>query len=214
VIRVFVADDQALVRDGLKAVLEAQADIEVVGEAANGAEAVLMCRRLRPDVVLLDIRMPHLDGIEAAREILASAPGTAVLILTTFDLDEYVYAALKAGAGGFLLKDATREQIVDAVRAVAGGETLLAPQVTRRLIEQFVSRRPPDAQRRAAVQELTERELQVLRCLAEGIGNAEIAARLGIGEATVKTHVAHILMKLDLRDRTQAVIFAYESGLV
>lgn len=212
-IRVVIADDQALVRDGLKAVLEAQ-DISVVGEAANGLDAVQLCRRLQPDVALLDVRMPQVDGIEAARQILASCESTAVLVLTTFDLDEYVYAALKAGVSGFLLKDANREQIAGAVRAVAGGETLLAPQVTQRLVERFVSRQPPDASRRAALQELTERESEVLRLVARGLSNAEVGAELGIGEATVKTHVAHMLMKLELRDRVQAVIFAYESGLV
>ena len=212
-IRVVIADDLALVRDGLKAVLEAQ-DISVVGEAANGLDAVHLCKRLQPDVALLDVRMPHVDGIEAARQILASCESTAVLVLTTFDLDEYVYSALKAGVSGFLLKDANRDQIVGAVRAVAEGETLLAPQVTRRLIERFVSRQPPDAARRAGLHELTERESEVLRLVAKGLSNAEVGAELGIGEATVKTHVAHILLKLELRDRVQAVIFAYESGLL
>lgn len=212
-IRVVIADDQALVRDGLKAVLEAQ-EVSVVGEAANGLDAVHLCKRLQPDVALLDVRMPHVDGIEAARQILASCKSTAVLVLTTFDLDEYVYAALKAGVSGFLLKDANRDQIVGAVRVVAEGETLLAPQVTQRLIARFVSRQPPDAARRAALSELTERESQVLRLVARGLSNAEIGAELGIGEATVKTHVAHILLKLELRDRVQAVIFAYESGLL
>lgn len=213
-IRVLIADDQALARDGIAAVLQTQPDIEVVGQAGNGRDAVETARRLRPDVALLDIRMPLIDGIQATREIIGSCPATAILVLTTFDLDEYVYAALKSGASGFLLKDATREQIIDAVRSVAKGDMLLAPVVTRRLVGRFVVRSAVSPAASSRLSELTERETEVLTCVARGLANAEIAAKLGIGEATVKTHVAHLLMKLELRDRVQAVIFAYESGLI
>jgi DNA-binding NarL/FixJ family response regulator len=214
VIRVLIADDQPLARDGIAAVLQTQSDIEIVGQARDGREAVQMARRLRPDVALLDIRMPVMDGLQATGEILGSCAGTSVLVLTTFDLDEYIFAALKAGAGGFLLKDATREEIIDAIRAVARGDMLLAPAVTRRLVEHFVRRSAVDPAAKSSLSELTERETEVLKVVAKGLTNAEIAATLGIGEATVKTHVARLLMKLEVRDRVQAVIFAYESGLV
>ena len=218
-VRVLVVDDQALVRAGLGVILGAQPDIEVVGEAADGFEAVEAAGRLRPDVVLMDIRMPRLDGLEATRRILEAGAeaGPRVMILTTFDTDEHVFEALRAGASGFLLKDAPREQLVQAVRTVAAGEALLAPSVTRRLIEQF-SRRPVRNERSTAaagaLSSLTAREREVLDAMARGLSNAEMAAALFVGEATVKSHVAHVLMKLGLRDRVQAVIFAYESGVV
>ncbi len=218
-VRVLVVDDQALVRAGLGVILGAQPDIEVVGEAADGFEAVEAAGRLRPDVVLMDIRMPRLDGLEATRRILEAGAEARprVMILTTFDTDEHVFEALRAGASGFLLKDAPREQLVQAVRTVAAGEALLAPSVTRRLIEQF-SRRPVRNERSTAaagaLSSLTAREREVLDAMARGLSNAEMAAALFVGEATVKSHVAHVLMKLGLRDRVQAVIFAYESGVV
>jgi DNA-binding NarL/FixJ family response regulator len=212
-IRVLIADDQSLVRAGFRLVLENHPDIEVVGEASNGEEAVHSAGRLAPDVVLMDIRMPELDGIGATREI-TSRHDARVLVLTTYDLDEYVYDALQAGASGFLLKDTPPEQLADGIRAVAAGEALLAPTITRRLIEEFTrlgSRRgtPP-----AELDELTPRELEVLRMLARGLSNAEIAGEMVVSEATVKTHVTHVLGKLGLRDRVQAVVLAYESGLV
>jgi DNA-binding NarL/FixJ family response regulator len=214
-IRVVVADDQPLVRSGLRMILDAQPDIDAVGEAGDGHEAVAVARLELPDVVLMDVRMPNLDGIAATRQL--AGPDVehplAILVLTTFDLDEHVYDALRAGARGFLLKDATREELVSAVRVIARGDALLAPSVTRRLIEQMASNvpsRPPTV----ALDELTPREHEVLLLVAEGLTNAEIAQRLVVGEATVKTHVAHVLMKLGLRDRIQAVILAYESGLV
>ncbi len=213
-IRVLIADDQPLARDGIAAVLQTQPDIEIVGQARDGREAVQMARRLCPDVALLDIRMPVMDGLQATGEILGSSTGTSVLVLTTFDLDEYIFAALKAGAAGFLLKDATREEIIDAIRAVARGDMPLAPAVTRRLVEHFVRRSTIDPAAKSSLSELTERETEVLKVVAKGLTNAEIATTLGIGEATVKTHVARLLMKLEVRDRVQAVIFAYESGLV
>ena len=213
-IRVLIADDQPLARDGIAAVLQTQQDIEIVGQARDGREAVQIARRSCPDIALLDIRMPVMDGLQATGEILSNCPGTSVLVLTTFDLDEYVYAALKAGASGFLLKDATRAEIIDGIRVVARGDMLLAPAVTRRLVEQFVRRSAVDPAAKASLTELTERETEVLKVVAKGMTNAEIAATLGIGEATVKTHVARLLMKLEVRDRVQAVIFAYESGLV
>ena len=215
-IRVLVVDDQALVRAGLGVILGAQADIEVVGEAADGLEAVEAAGRLRPDVVLMDIRMPRLDGLEATRRILAGgSTGTPrVMILTTFDTDEHVFESLRAGASGFLLKDAPREQLVEAVRTVAAGEALLAPSVTRRLIEEFSRRPVPDERSTASLASLTAREREVLDAMARGLSNAEMAEALFVGEATVKSHVAHVLMKLGLRDRVQAVIFAYEAGIV
>jgi DNA-binding NarL/FixJ family response regulator len=217
VIRVVVVDDQALVRTGFSMILTAEDDIDVVGEAADGRRAVETVRRLRPDVVLMDIRMPDLDGVEATR--LLAGPGVAdpakVLMVTTFDLDDYVYAALRAGASGFLLKDTPPEDLVRAVQIVAAGDALIAPSVTRRLIEEFSRRAPaapgPTPEMLAG---LTDRELDVLRQLARGSSNAEIAAALLVGETTVKTHVGHILMKLGLRDRVQAVVLAYETGLV
>jgi DNA-binding NarL/FixJ family response regulator len=213
VIRVLLADDQRLVRSGFRMILAAEPDIDVVGEAGDGVEAAEASRTLRPDVVLMDIRMPNVDGIEATRRILAGPePRPHVLVLTTFDLDEYVYEALRAGASGFLLKDAPEDQLVAAIRVAADGGAMFSPSVTRRLIEEFSSRgvrEPPPA-----LAELTARELEVLRLLARGRSNPEIAADLVVSEHTVKTHVAHILQKLDLRDRTQAVVLAYESGLV
>lgn len=212
-IRALIADDQPLARDGIAAVLQTQPDIEIIGQARDGREAVQMARRLCPDVALLDIRMPVMDGLQATGEILGSCASTSVLVLTTFDLDEYVYAALKAGASGFLLKDATREQIIEGVRAVVRGDMLLAPTVTRRLVERFVRRSAADLRPSSSLSELTARETEVLKLVAKGLTNAEIATTLGIGEATVKTHVARLLMKLEVRDRVQVVIFAYESGL-
>ena len=212
--RVVVADDQALVRTGFRMILTA-GGIEVVGEATNGLEAVEAVRRTRPDVVLMDIRMPELDGLEATRRILASfSEVPRVVILTTFDLDHYVYAALTAGASGFLLKDVTPEHLVAAVRLVRTGDALLAPVITRRLVERFARRDPDDAAIHRDLAALTARELEVLRLLAQGLSNAELAARLHLSEATVKTHVARILGKLALRDRVQAVVLAYRTGLV
>lgn len=213
-----VADDQELVRSGFAMILDAQPDIEVVGEVGDGAGAVALTRALRPDVVLLDVRMPVMDGIEAARQVSA-AGGTRILMLTTFDVDEYVYDALYAGASGFLLKDVRRDDLVHAVRVVAAGDSLLAPSVTRRLIADVTSRRParvggPSAAPSARLTALTPRERETLLLMARGASNAEIAARLFVTEHTVKTHVSNILMKLGLRDRVHAVIFAYESGLV
>jgi DNA-binding NarL/FixJ family response regulator len=214
VIRVLIADDQALVRGGFRMILEAQKDIEVVGEASDGREAVAQAEELRPDVVLMDIRMPELDGLEATRRLLAGVGATRVLMLTTFDLDEYVYEAMKAGASGFLLKEVRPEQLAEAVRVVAAGDSLLAPAITQRLIEEYVRRPPPGSGPPAEVSELTERELEVLKLIARGLSNGEIAAELFVSEATVKTHVTHVLAKLGLRDRVQAVVLAYESGLV
>jgi DNA-binding NarL/FixJ family response regulator len=214
VIKVLLADDHELVRGGLKAMLGARDDIEVVGEASDGAEAVEEAIRLRPDVLLMDIRMPRLDGIEATRRLTAHAGAPRVLVLTTFDLDEYVYEALRAGAAGFLLKDAPPGQIAEAIRTVATGDQMLAPAVTKRLVERFVKRPPPDTAREQRFEELTEREAEVLRHVARGLSNAEIAERLFLSEATVKTHLTRILSKLELRDRVQAVVLAYESGLV
>ena len=213
---VLIADDQALVRVGLRKILESEPELAVVGEVGDGEDAVAEARRLRPDVVLMDIRMPVLDGIEATRRIVRARSDTRVLILTTFGLDGYVYDALRAGASGFMLKDAPPEEIAAAVRIVASGEALLAPAITRTVIEEF-ARNPPAAAAReqpAAVAELTPREREVLDLLARGLSNAEICVRLVISDATAKTHVARILQKLDLRDRVQAVIYAYESGLI
>jgi DNA-binding NarL/FixJ family response regulator len=214
VIRVVIADDQALVRGGFRLILDAQEDIEVVGEASDGREALDRVRQLAPDVVLMDIRMPELDGLEATRRLLSGDGTCRVLILTTFDLDEYVYAAMKAGASGFLIKDVRPEQLADAVRVVTTGEALLAPVITRRLIEQFVSRPAPASEGPRELQELSDRELEVLRLIARGHSNDEIALELFVTRATVKTHVTHILTKLRLRDRVQAVVLAYESGLI
>src|SRR3954451_13591551 len=212
-IRVLIADDQSLVRAGFRLVLENHPDLEVVGEAANGNQAVHSAGRLEPDVVLMDIRMPELDGIAATREITARQ-AARVLVLTTYDLDEYVYDALQAGASGFLLKDTPPAQLADGIRAVAGGEALLAPSVTRRLIEEFARFGPAQRVRPSALDELTPRELDVLRLLARGLSNAEIADHLVVSDATVKTHVAHVLSKLALGDGVQAVVLAYECGLV
>jgi DNA-binding NarL/FixJ family response regulator len=213
VIRVLLADDQRLVRSGFRMILGADPDLEVVGEAGDGEEAVELAETLRPDVVLMDVRMPKLDGIEATRRILAgSEPHPRVLVLTTFDLDEYVFAALRAGASGFLLKDAPEEQLGAAIRVAAEGGSMFAPSVTRRLIERFAGESEVPAP--PALDELTARELEVLRLLARGLSNGEIAAELVVSEHTVKTHVARVLGKLDLRDRVQAVVLAYECGLV
>ncbi|WP_188191275.1 response regulator [Nonomuraea sp. SYSU D8015] len=212
-IRVVIADDHLVVRTGFAELLDTQPDIEVAGTAADGAEAVRICRELAPDVVLMDVRMPGMGGIEATRE-LAGPGGPRVLILTTFDLDEYVYDALRAGASGFLLKDVTAERLFDAVRVIAAGEALLAPAVTRRLIREFARLGPRSDAPVAALSTLTPRETQVLRLVAEGLSNPEIAARLVVTEETVKTHVSRVLNKLRLRDRTQAVVAAYETGLV
>ena len=212
--RVLIADDQALVRAGFRMILESQEDMEIVGEAEDGAEALMLARELAPDVVLMDIRMPGLDGLEATRRLLLNGHnGAHVLVLTTFDADEYVYEALKAGAAGFLLKSAPPARLVEAVRLVASGEALLAPTITRRLIEDYVRRPPPGARSPKELEHLTDRELQVLKLIARGLSNAEIAAKLVVSEATVKTHVNRVLSKLDLRDRVQAVVLAYETGL-
>ena len=214
-IRVLIADDHELMRNGLRAILDAQQDIEVVGEAEHGAQAVENAIRLHPDVVIMDIRMPRLDGIEATRRLAVQGEkAPKVLVLTTFDLDEYVYQALRAGAAGFLLKDTPPRQLAEAVRTIAAGESLLAPAVTKRLIERYVSRPPGDTARRERFAELTERELEVLQLITRGLSNAEIGARLFLSEATVKTHVTRILSKLGVRDRVQAVVLAYETGLV
>jgi DNA-binding NarL/FixJ family response regulator len=215
-IGIVVADDHEVVRAGFAALLDTQPDFTVLGTACDGGEAVRVCRELRPDVVLMDVRMPSLDGIEATRQLAgAGEPGPRVLILTTFDLDEYVFDALRAGASGFLLKDVTAERLFDAVRVIAAGEALLAPAVTRRLISEFTRMRPVSGTRPSAVVgTLTPRETEVLRLVAEGMSNPEIARRLVVTEETVKTHVSHILAKLGLRDRTQVVVAAYESGLV
>ncbi len=215
-VRVLIVDDQVLVRTGFRMILEAEPDLEVVGEASDGIEAVSQARALKPDVVLMDVRMPEVDGIEATRQLLGGEEvASKVVMLTTFDMDEYVYEALRAGASGFLLKDVPPEQLVAGIRAVASGDALLAPSVTRRVIEEFV-RRPPDSVRAQPerLSELTARELEVLKLIARGLSNAEIAKELFVSETTVKTHVAHVLMKLNLRDRVQAVVLAYESGLV
>jgi DNA-binding NarL/FixJ family response regulator len=210
-IRVLVADDQSMVRAGFRMLLSREEDIEVVAEAANGLEAVEKAARLRPTVVLMDIRMPELDGLEATRRILATDNAARILILTTFDLDEYVYEALRAGASGFVLKDDPAEQLLSAIRIVAGGEALLSPAITKRVISQFA--RIPQRAPQKELEDLTERELEVLRLIARGLSNAEIGQELYISDTTVKTHITHIFQKLDLRDRVQAVVLAYESGL-
>jgi DNA-binding NarL/FixJ family response regulator len=214
VISVLLADDQALVRGGFRMILDAQEDVEVVGEADEGRTAIALTRQLRPEVVLMDVRMPVLDGIAATREIVAAGLAAKVLVLTTFDDDAVVYDAMKAGASGFLLKTAPPAKLVEAVRTVAAGEALLAPTVTRRLIEQFVRRPPPGESAPAELDGLTDREREVLTLIARGRTNREIARELFVSEATVKTHVNRVLSKLDLRDRVQAVVLAYESGLV
>ncbi len=213
-IRVVVADDQDLVREGLRLMLDAEPDIEVVGEARTGIEALAQSRRHAPDVVLMDVRMPELDGIEATTRLTQTGSRARVLVLTTFDLDEYIYRALKAGASGFLLKDATREQLAAAVRTVHAGNALLAPAITHRLIGEFCRTPPPAEALRGVARALSARELDVLRLVARGLSNAEVATELYLGEATVKSHVARILAKLGLRDRVQIVAFAYESGLI
>ncbi|MFJ3161770.1 response regulator [Streptomyces kanasensis] len=214
-IRVLVVDDQVMVREGFSVLLNAMPGIEVVGEAVNGREAIRQVAALRPDVVLMDIRMPEMNGIDATREIVAGDGDAKVLVLTTFDLDEYVYQALRAGASGFLLKDASARQLADGVRVVAEGEALLAPTVTRRLITEFAQRaESPRPAALSRVGDLTERETEVLVLIAQGLSNAEIAAHLVVAESTIKTHVSRILVKLGLRDRTQAAVFAYEARLV
>ena len=213
-IRVVVADDQGMVRSGFSVLLNAQPDIEVIAEAVNGREAVTHAVALSPDVVLMDVRMPVMDGLQATREINALDEPPKVLVLTTFDLDDYVYEALRSGASGFLLKDASARELADAVRLVAAGDALLAPGVTRRLIAEFARMGAPRTPGRKEIEGLTERESEVLALIARGLSNAEIAARLFVAEQTVKTHVSRILMKLGLRDRTQAVVLAYETGLV
>ena len=220
-IRVLIVDDQAMVRSGFKMIVQAENDITVVGEASDGIEAIEVARRCNPHVILMDVRMPRMDGIEAAGQIIGHrtngqlASGPRVLMLTTFDLDDYVYAALRAGVSGFMLKDAPAEQLIEAIRVIAAGEALLAPSVTRRLIEDIGKRPARDASISApGLDQLTERELEVLRLVAKGLSNAEIAEQLYLGEATIKTHVGRMLMKLNIRDRVQAVVLAYESGLI
>ena len=210
-VRVLIADDQALVRSGFRLIVESRPDLEVVGEAENGGQAVRLARELEPDVILLDIRMPELDGIEATRQIVASGSQARILVLTTFDLDEYVYGAIRAGASGFLLKDVRPVDLVDAIRLIAGGTALLGPTVTRRLLERFANTQ--DADTGNTIESLTAREHGILGLLARGLSNAEIAAELVLSETTVKTHVSNILRKLGVRDRVQAVIAAYDAGL-
>jgi len=213
-IRIVLADDQPLMRTGLQMILRAEPDIEVVGEAGSGQEAVDFTRRLAPDVVLMDIRMPEVDGLEATRQLLSGPPlPTRVIILTTFEDDEYVFAAIRAGASGFLLKTTAAENLVDAIRVVAAGDALLSPSVTRKLIEEFVRRAPAKATT-LAEGTVTDRELEVVKLVARGLSNAEIADRLFLSEATVKTHVGRVLGKLELRDRVQVVVFAYEAGII
>ena len=215
-IRVVLADDQALVRSGFRMILDAREGIEVVGEAEDGAEAVELARTLRPDVLLMDVRMPNVDGVEATRRIVSEGTEARIVILTTFDLDEYVYAAIRAGASGFLLKDVRPSELVDAIHVVAAGDALLAPSVTRRLLDRFAAALPGDEDEPAlpSLDSLTERELEVLKLLARGLSNAELAQQLFLSETTVKTHVSSVFRKLRLRDRAQAVVLAYELGLV
>ncbi len=213
-IRVLIADDEAIVRDGLRTILDLEDDITVIGEAADGASAVSATRELRPDVVLVDIQMPGLDGIEATRRMVTAPNPPRVLVLTTFDRNEYVYEAMKAGASGFLLKDVRRHQLTDAIRTIVRGETLLAPTITRRLIEEFCTRPSPATTTPPELADLTPREVEVLILISRGRSNADIAAEFVVAETTVKTHVAHILAKLFLHDRAQAVIVAYETGLI
>jgi DNA-binding NarL/FixJ family response regulator len=213
-VRVVIADDQGMVRSGFTTLLNSEPDIEVIGEAVNGQEAIARAAQLRPDVMLMDVRMPVLDGLQATKEITAMPGAPRVLVLTTFDLDDYVYQALRWGASGFLLKDASARELADAVRVVAAGDALLSPGVTRRLIAEFARMGAPRGPSRDSLDGLTERECEVLALVARGLSNAEIAARLVVAEQTIKTHVSRILMKLGLRDRTQAVVLAYETGLV
>jgi DNA-binding NarL/FixJ family response regulator len=213
-VRVVIADDQGMVRSGFTTLLNSEPDIEVIGEAVNGQEAITRAVQLRPDVILMDVRMPVMDGLQATRQITAMDGGPRVLVLTTFDLDDYVYQALRWGASGFLLKDASARELAEAVRVVAAGDALLSPSVTRRLIAEFARMGAPRGPSRKKLQDLTERETEVLALVARGLSNAEIAGRLVLAEQTVKTHVSRILMKLGLRDRTQAVVLAYETGLV
>ena len=213
-IRVVIADDQGMVRSGFSTLLNSEPDIEVIGEAVNGQEAIARAAQLRPDVMLMDVRMPVLDGLQATREITTMPGAPKVLVLTTFDLDDYVYQALRWGASGFLLKDASARELADAVRIVAAGDALLSPGVTRRLISEFARMGAPRGPSRDSLDGLTERECEVLALVARGMSNAEIAGRLVVAEQTIKTHVSRILMKLGLRDRTQAVVLAYESGLI
>jgi len=214
-VRILIADDQALVRSGFRMILEARDDLEVVGEAENGIQAVELARSLEPDVVLMDIRMPAMDGVEATRLLLQGGSSTRVIILTTFDLDEYVFEALRAGASGFLLKDVQPAQLVEAIRVVASGDALLAPSITRRLLDRFASSLPASEEKPPpALESLTARELEILRLVAGGLSNAEIAKQLFLSGTTVKTHVSSVLRKLSLRDRVQAVVLAYEAGLV
>jgi DNA-binding NarL/FixJ family response regulator len=213
-VRVVIADDQGMVRSGFTTLLNSEPDIEVVGEAVNGQEAITRAVQLRPDVILMDVRMPVLDGLQATRQITAMDGAPRVLVLTTFDLDDYVYQALRWGASGFLLKDASARELAEAVRVVAAGDALLSPSVTRRLIAEFARLGAPRGPSRKTLQDLTERETEVLALVARGLSNAEIASRLVVAEQTVKTHVSRVLMKLGLRDRTQAVVLAYETGLV
>jgi DNA-binding NarL/FixJ family response regulator len=213
-IEVVIADDQALVRGGFRMILDAKEDMEVVGEASDGAEAIALVKEHDPDVVLMDVRMPNVDGIEATRQIVASGSAARIIILTTHDVDEYVFAALRAGASGFLLKDVRPPELVEGIRVVARGDALLAASVTRRLLDRFAAVLPDGSARPTDLDELTEREVEVLRLVALALSNAEIAARLVLTEATVKTHVSSVLRKLDLRDRVQAVVYAYDVGLV
>jgi len=213
-IRVLLADDEAIVRDGLRAIIELEDDLEVVGEAANGTDAVAAARDLQPDIALVDIQMPEMDGVEATRRLLALPTPPRVLVLTTFDRNEYVYESMRAGASGFLLKDVRRGQLTDAIRTIVAGETLLAPTITRRLIEQFCRQPSSSGGTPRQLAGLTPRELEVLTLIGRGLSNTEIAATLVVAETTVKTHIAHILAKLDLRDRAQAAITAYETGLI
>jgi DNA-binding NarL/FixJ family response regulator len=213
-IRLLIADDQELVRIGFRLLLETQDDLEVVGEAADGEQAVALARELRPDVILMDIRMPRVDGIEAIGRLQALEPPPRVLVLTTFDLDEYVFGALRAGAAGFLLKDAPKDALVQAIRVIHAGDALLSPSVTRRLVADYARRGEPTQSPEAILRDLTPREREVLVLVARGMSNAEIAERLVVSDATVKSHVGSILLKLDLRDRVQAVVLAYESGIV